>query len=179
MPTLALATERLDVVPMSGDAIEALLDGDGARLLALTGARFREPVEAPPLLADPLPYIRERLRSVPEEVGWWVWLIVLRETQEPVGSAGLAGLPDESGAVVVGWSVYPAHQNRGYAGEAVRELVEWTLAQPGVRLVRATIPPANAPSIRVAEKAGFRCAGRVPDEEFGELLVYERELEAV
>jgi [ribosomal protein S5]-alanine N-acetyltransferase len=174
MPTLALATERLDLVPLGADALDALVAEDGARLQALTGAIFPEPAIAPPLLADALPFIRDRLRDRPEELGWWVWLFVRRDTGESVGSAGLTGFPDVDGMVVIGWSTYPAHQNRGYAAEGVRELVEWALAQPDVRLVRATIPPDNAPSIRVAEKAGFEAAGRMPDEEFGELLVYDR-----
>jgi len=174
MPTLVLATERLDVLPMTAEAIEAMLDEDGERLQALTGATFPDPAVAPPLLADALPFIRDRLRDRPEELGWWVWLFVRRDTGEAVGSVGLSGFPDGDGAVLMGWSTYPAQQKRGYAGEAVRELVEWALAQPGVRLVRATIPPGNTPSIRVAEKAGFQCAGPVPDDEFGELLVYER-----
>jgi RimJ/RimL family protein N-acetyltransferase len=174
MPTLALATQRLDVAPMTVDAIEALIDADGARLRALTGATFPEPAVAPPLLDDALPFIRDRLRERPEELGWWVWLFVHRETGEAVGSAGLAGFPDPDGAVLMGWSTYPAHQNRGYAGEGVRELVEWTLSQPDVRVLRATIPPGNVPSIRVAEKAGLDPVGTMPDDEFGELLVYER-----
>ncbi len=56
-------------------------------------------------------------------------------------------------------------------------LAEWGLAQAEVDVVRATIRPDNAPSIRVAEKVGFILTGeRVQDDEHGELLVFERRI---
>jgi RimJ/RimL family protein N-acetyltransferase len=80
--------------------------------------------------------------------------------------------------VTVGYAVYPAFQGLGFATEAVRGLVLWALAQPGVARVRATIPPANAASRRVAERAGLRPVGTDHDEEAGEVLVWEIEAPA-
>ena len=72
-------------------------------------------------------------------------------------------------------TVYPEFQGRGFATEAVRALVSWAVAQPGVARVRATIPPWNASSLRVAEKAGLRPVGTDVDEEGGEVQVWEAE----
>ena len=174
MDPAAIATERLDLPPLSAAAIQALIDGDGERLAELTGAVFPLPLRAPPELEDALPFLRDRVREDPA-TPWWARLLIRRQTREAVGSAGFAGAPDATGTVVVGYSVYPEFQGHGYATEAVRALVAWALAQPNVTRVRATIPPGNGPSLRVAEKAGLRRVGTEIDEEVGEVEVWEIE----
>jgi RimJ/RimL family protein N-acetyltransferase len=168
-----LTTQRLELVPMTASALDAMIDGDGQRLADETGAGFLEPVVAPPLMDDVLPYIRDRVRAAPADLTWWAWLIVSRETGAAIGSAGFAGRPDADGAVVLGYAIYPAHQHLGYATEASETLTAWALRQPGVRAVRATIPPAHSASLRVAEKLGMRAIGTDHDDEVGEILVFE------
>lgn len=168
-----IRTERLELPPLSAAAIAALIEGDGGRLGELTGAVWPEPVAAPPLMADALPFFAARLWEEPEAGAWWARLLVLRQTGQVVGSAGLAGRPAADGGVSVGYAVYPAFEGRGYAAEAVRGIVGWAFGQPGVARVRATIPPGHAASQRVAAKAGLRRVGTVPDEELGEVEVWE------
>jgi ribosomal-protein-alanine N-acetyltransferase len=170
-----LASERLELPVWGADAIEALIDGDGERLAALTGAVWPAPLVAPPEMDDALPFFAERSRADPAAAHWWARLLVERETRRVVGSSGFVGPPDADGVVTTGYAVYPADQGRGYAGEAVRALVGWALRQPGVRRVRATIHPTNLPSRRVAEKAGLRLVGRMHDETDGDLDVWETE----
>jgi ribosomal-protein-alanine N-acetyltransferase len=124
-------------------------------------------------MADSLPIVLERLRNYPEEAEWWNWLVVLRNTREAVGSIALGGKPDPSGAVLVGYAMYPGREGRGYATEAVREVMHWAFAQPGVRAVRALAPVWNTPAVHVAEKVGMRPIASNEDDEVGEVLVYE------
>jgi RimJ/RimL family protein N-acetyltransferase len=173
-----LTSDRLDLVPLTAQAIEALMARDGERLSQVTGALFPAPVELPPLLDDALSSIRDRLRLSPGSEDWWLWLATRRDTREPIGVVGLGGGPDAGGAVTVGYSIYPAHQGLGYATEALRALIGWALSRPRVTLVRATVPPWNGPSLRVAEKAGMRQNGRSTDAEVGEVLVFEVRLAA-
>ena len=173
MLSLMLSTDRLTLAPLTAEALDALVVGDRARLEALTGARFSEPLQPPPLMADALPFMRDRLRAEPREVGWWAWLIVVRATREAVGSVGLGGRPDAEGAVLMGYSIYPSFEGRGYATEAARALAAWALGQVDVACVRATIPSGHAPSLRVAEKVGMRQVGTAHDDEVGEVLVYD------
>lgn len=168
-----LTTRRLELVPMTASALGAMIDGDGQRLTKETGARFPEPVVAPPLMEDALPYIRDRVQEAPADLAWWAWLIVSSETRAAIGSAGFAGPPDADGAVVLGYAIYPTHEQQGYATEASQALTGWALAQPGVRAVRATIPPGHTRSLRVAEKLGMHEVGTDHDDEVGEILVFE------
>jgi len=172
-PDFRLTTDRFELLPLTADALDVLIVGDGERLATLTGARFPEPLAAPPLMEDALPFMRDRTRAEPTELGWWPWLVVARATREAVGSIGFGGPPDGAGAVVLGYAIYPHLQGRGYATEATRALAAWALDQAGVASVRATIPPEHTPSLRVVEKLGMRQVGTAQDDEVGQVLVFE------
>lgn len=170
---LTLSTSRLDLIPFTADAIDALLARDEARLGGLTGVTFPRPLKPPPLLEEVLPLVRDRLRADPASLGWWTWLTVERTTRRVTGAIGFGGPPDGDGAVMIGYATYPGADHRGFASEATRALVDWALDQPGVRRVCASIPPDNVPARRVAEKVGMRVAGTVWEEEIDDVLLYE------
>src|SRR5205807_46615 len=56
-----LQTERLDLVQLDHACIQAWIARDATKLEELTGARFPEPVDAPPLFAADLPRILDTL----------------------------------------------------------------------------------------------------------------------
>jgi ribosomal-protein-alanine N-acetyltransferase len=164
-------TERLRLRVLDLSAIESLLAGNSRALEAATGARFRWPAP-PPYMAEALPDVRARLSVRPEEAPWWTWLIVREDTGEAVGSVALGGPPDASGAVLVGYTVYPEHEGHGFATEAVRGMIGWAFRQPAVREVRSLAPVWNTPALRVAENVGMRPVGSDEDDDVGEVLIY-------
>lgn len=161
-------TDRLELRPLDAPTIGALRRGDRAALESATGARFTTPLTPPPLLADALPFMEDRLRLHPAECGWWSWLVVRRDDRRAIGSIGFGGAPDAEGALVIGYSTYQDAHGRGYATEAARGLLAWAFAQPAVQKVCATIPTWNASSRRVAEKVGMTRAGMLWEEALGE-----------
>ena len=77
--------------------------------------------------------------------------------------------------VEVAYGVEQDSQQQGYATEGTRISVEWALAHPGVRAVRATTPTWHTSSRRVLEKCGFVQIGSHESEAMlGELLEFER-----
>jgi RimJ/RimL family protein N-acetyltransferase len=62
--------------------------------------------------------------------------------------------------VTVGYGLAAGARGNGYATEALRALVAWALAQPGVVRVEADTTHANFPSQRVMERAGMRLVDR-------------------
>ena len=126
-----------------------------------------------PLLDGMHEFFAARLREDPGALGFWVWVAALPDGTE-VATGGFGGRPGDNGRLTVGYHVHEAHRGVGHATELLNLLTEWALAQPGVERVRATIKPGNAPSLRVAEKAGFEHVGRTRTKEDGELLVYLR-----
>jgi RimJ/RimL family protein N-acetyltransferase len=77
-----------------------------------------------------------------------------------IGDIGFHGPPNQAGAVTVGYGLAPGARGNGYATEALRALVAWALAQPGVASVEADTTHANLPSQRVMERAGMRLVDR-------------------
>jgi RimJ/RimL family protein N-acetyltransferase len=62
----------------------------------------------------------------------------------------------------MGWVLSPVAHGKGYAFEAGRAALAWGDAHFGrVRMV-CLIAPENAPSIRLAQKLGFRKYARAP-----------------
>ena len=60
----------------------------------------------------------------------------------------------------VGWALARTQQGKGYATEAVRAVLAWGDQHFGGRAMSAIIDPGNTPSLRVADKCGFREVGR-------------------
>jgi RimJ/RimL family protein N-acetyltransferase len=175
MPTPQLASRRLDLSPLTIAALEALIAGDRPALESVTGARFPQPLAAPPLMDDALPYFRDVLLASTDDGSWGPYLLVLRELGEAVGSAGFTGPPDAEGTVTLGYSIYPMFQRQGIASEAAEALASWALTQPGVHRVQATIPPEHGASQRVAARAGFLRTSVVEDDpDEGPVEVWER-----
>src|SRR3954464_1090992 len=93
-------------------------------------------------------------------LGYGYWAVERKEDGAFLGQAGFADFkrdirPSIEGVPEMGWIFAPRAQGQGYATEAVLAGLGWIdSALPG-REVTAIIVPANAPSIRVAEKAGF------------------------
>ena len=164
-----LRTLRLDLVQLDAPSIQAWIARDARLLLELTSARFPEPVDAPPLFDADLPRILETLK---DGTGSGPWLFILGDTREPVGAGGTAAMGD--GTLFLGYSIWPRHQRRGYASEAVQALCAHGLSQPGVTRIRATIPLGHVASERVAERAGLRRVGKDFDPDVGDVGVFER-----
>ena len=86
---------------------------------------------------------------------------------EPTQAERIAGLiriaiDDDAGEEgSVGYSLDPDFQGRGYATEALREVVRLGFEELGLRRIRATVDTRNERSWRVLERAGFRRTERM------------------
>lgn len=54
----------------------------------------------------------------------------------------------------LGWFLYAGHEGKGYATEAATALRDWAFGSRGLTALVSYIEPANAASIRVAERLG-------------------------
>lgn len=91
----------------------------------------------------------------PDKRCWYaVWFMEKKDGGKPIGDLCFKGL-SEDGAVEIGYGTYAGFEGRGYMTEAVKALVKWASAQPGVRRIEAETDPGNRASQRVLEKSGF------------------------
>ncbi|KRE88881.1 acetyltransferase [Frateuria sp. Soil773] len=93
-------------------------------------------------------------------LGYGYWAVEEKSGGRYVGDVGHADLrrdidPSLRGMAEFGWVLSPWAHGKGYATEAVAAATAWAREHiPQLRAV-CIIAPENAPSIRVAEKAGF------------------------
>lgn len=174
MPMLvpSILSQRLDLVSLSPEIIEALLSGRRENAEALLGCTIA--AEWP---RDVERVLRRRLEQMRQDASVQSWLLramVLREAGRLViGHINFHGRPDGRGTVEVGYSVLPAYRRQGYAGEAVIALFTWAFREHGINHFAASVRPDNEPSLALVRKLGFRQTGRQWDEEDGEELVFE------
>ncbi len=170
--TETIATERLELVWLSPPLVEAILDGSRDDL------GFEVPNDWPD--EHDRRFLAFRLRQMGDEPARGRWLvrgIVLTETRELIGHVGFHGPPGINSlkapdAVEVGYTIFAEHRRQGYAGEAVRALLDWARTE-GIHRFVASVGPENEPSQKLVRRLGFVEVGRHWDDEDGEELEFE------
>jgi [ribosomal protein S5]-alanine N-acetyltransferase len=97
-------------------------------------------------------FFRQRIAGWENHDGEYAWLLCLRGTDTPIGSIGVV---IDGPKAMFGYVLGRAWWGRGYATEALRPLVGWAMAEPGVRRAWAYCSTENPASARVMEKAGL------------------------
>jgi len=84
---------------------------------------------------------------------------ILDETNRFLGFAAIVVLDLSARQGEIGYVVAREARGRGVAGRALRLLTDWAIEGLGLERVELRIDVANDPSIRVAERAGYRREG--------------------
>ncbi|WP_107059226.1 GNAT family N-acetyltransferase [Streptomyces sp. NRRL F-5126] len=147
-----LVTARLILHPMTAGEAGRVVSGevDGGDLWApgyptpgdvIAARRFLEACAA---TGDPRPFGNYEIRR--------------SEDGRAIGGLGFHGPPDGNGGVTIGYGLVPSARGRGYASEALRELLRFA-REHGVTSVKGDADHDNTPSHHVMTAAGMRPAG--------------------
>ena len=108
-----------------------------------------------PIERDKLPDIHRRRLGDP----WW-FKIVAEPGGPAVGTIGIWETHHDGHELhETGWMVLPAHQARGIASAALRQLIERVREEPRFPSMHAFPPVTNAPSNALCRKLGFALVG--------------------
>ena len=154
-PPETFATARLAARPPRPDDAPALFAAYASDPVATRYLAWKPYTSLPPL-ED---FLRGRAavwQSVPTGDEHYAWLLCLRGTDAPIGSIGLFL---EGPKVMFGYVLGQAYWGHGYASEALRFLVDWTMAEPRLSRAWAYCAADNAASARVMAKAGLEYEG--------------------
>ncbi|MDP3854619.1 GNAT family N-acetyltransferase [Phenylobacterium sp.] len=96
-----------------------------------------------------------------DQMDYGFWTVREKAGGRFVGEVGFADFkrqmsPSFGDAPEMGWVLSPAAHGRGYATEAVNAALAWADQRFATGRTVCMISPENAPSLRVAAKAGFR-----------------------
>lgn len=99
-------------------------------------------------------------------LGYGYWAIEDRARSAFVGHVGFADFKRDTDPALpalaeMGWAIAPGYAGRGMASEAVALALAWWDRAHDRAQTFCLIDPPNAPSIRVAEKSGYRQTGDV------------------
>ncbi len=168
-----IRSPRLVLPFLSVPEMERLIERDVAAVATPLAADLSERWLAE---AEPLLRIRvAQLRDEPEQAPWILRAILL-DGDPPHPAIGFINFhdgPRDRGWVEVGYTILPEWRRRGYAAEAVAALCGWA-HRNGADRFRASVSPANGPSLGLVAKLGFGWIGEQWDPDDGLELVFER-----
>ena len=99
----------------------------------------------------------------PDQWDWYaIWMIELKDGTH-IGELCFKGLSAD-GIAEIGYGISEDYQNKGYATEAVKGVLEWAFSRPEVTAVESETDPDNTASKRVLEKCGFALNGVIGEE---------------
>lgn len=121
----------------------------------------------------PLPHRLPLIEANPQSAPYLLRMAVHRVEAVIIGSAGFHGMPDGRGMIEIGVGIEPHWRGQGYATEVLHGMWGWVIDQPGVRVLRYTVSPGNAPSQAIIRRLGFAWRGQQMDPEDGPEDIFE------
>jgi RimJ/RimL family protein N-acetyltransferase len=91
--------------------------------------------------------------------GWFQYAIECAADKAHIGDVGV-DLDENRRQAEIGFTLAPAYQRRGFAGEAVRALLDHLFRVQGLHKVSAECDARNSASARLLERVGFTREGR-------------------
>jgi RimJ/RimL family protein N-acetyltransferase len=167
-----IQTDRLDLHHIEADELIDLFERrDDSRVLAGKGFTnpFRVLIDFQGPLAPRIPQVRQNSSANK----WFVRWVVLRSTQEIIGSTSFHGAPDEDGVIELGLDVETAFQRQGFGKEIVQAMWGWVVTEPDVKMLRYVVRPTNVASIALINSIGFKLLGEQVVEDNAPANVYE------
>ena len=141
----------LSLVPLEVPVLRRLATGD------LVAAGRSLGMVVPPSVLD-LQWVwatfADRMEAEPEHALWRTQYFAV-EDRRIVADLRTHAPPAADGMVSFGYFVVPVERGRGVATAASRLLLDDVVGRPGVRVVKALVNPANAPSLAVCSKLGL------------------------
>jgi RimJ/RimL family protein N-acetyltransferase len=167
-----ILTSRLELHHLSAQAIIELFENKNDSV-AFLDRSFTNPHRVLVDSSGPLAWRVPQVKVDPSVNRWFVRYIVLKQSQEVIGSTSFHGVPDADGMMEIGLGIEEAFRNKGYAREALAGMWKWVCAYPEVKTLRYTVSPDNLASIAVINYFGFKYKGQQIDEEDGPENIYE------
>jgi len=147
---MKLETKRLRLRPITLDDKNEIFD-------------YRSDIETnkyqgwiPKTIGDVETFIGKISKKINEPDTWFQFAIIEKETQKIVGDLGIHFFDSENKQVEIGCTLNKAFQNKGYATESIKKIIDYLFKELNKHRIITSIDPDNKNSIRLVERIGFR-----------------------
>ncbi|UPK72876.1 GNAT family N-acetyltransferase [Chitinophaga filiformis] len=120
-----------------------------------------------------------RLQENPAYEPWASRAIILKSEMKMIGLIRFHNSPSPyadkqymKGAVELGYQIFSNHRRKGYAREAIFDIINWAADCFSTRRFIASVSPENLPSLTLIQSLGFIKVDEVLDESDGLEYVY-------
>jgi RimJ/RimL family protein N-acetyltransferase len=148
---MKLITGRTILIPINLEIMNALSEGVPKQL---SGYEYNEEWPEDDL-KEAFPVFEELVKKNGKD-GFNLWLVIEKESNLIIGSAGYIGRPDNEGNVETGFGIIPGRRRKGFCYESVKALLKWGLSHNDVNGIIARCDKSNIASRKTILKLGFK-----------------------
>lgn len=130
-----LLTERLILIPFTMQICKSLVNNDFTDVCKM-GLNKRKSWSDDDV-NEILPKIIDNLSQVESPTGFESWMIIKNDTLEIIGDAGFKGFNYIKKNADIGYGIIKEERRKGYAEEAVKELIKWAFSKDIVKEITA------------------------------------------
>ena len=149
-----LETEKLKLIPLDAQNLRWSIE-DRRKMEKNLGVEITDTELEEPVKKAMRTSLKRVLGNKKDYLWFTSWEITLKIENRIIGGLCFKGCPDEKGRVEIGYGMQDEYRCKGYATEAVKELINWAFTQEKVLSVIAETEKDNLPSHRVLEKIGM------------------------
>lgn len=111
----------------------------------------------PAALSDVYYFINYKVSQEINLPGTWVqFVVILKDQNQIIGDIGVHFMSADTFQVEMGCTLHQMYHGKGYALEALKQMLHYLFDQLNKRRIIASIDPRNESSIKLYEKLGFR-----------------------
>ena len=123
--------------------------------------------------------VTEKWISLYYYLDFFLWLIIEKETNTPIGTIGVGRHEEDWRSAEVGYCIGYDWWNKGYVTEALESVLNYLLYKVGIPEVTCWCDRENKASFHVMQKAGmsFKCTKRdyfVRDDYICDMLIFNK-----
>lgn len=148
LPWNIVDTKRLSLREMTEEDLDALYEIQGGE----ESSGFMDHLESDRQVL--LCKMKDYIRCMYGFYGFGIWMILLKESGEVIGRAGLQ-MREGYEEPELGFAIAPAFRGQGFASEACRAVLQYGFDELGLSGIRAVVHCSNRKSLHVCEKLGF------------------------
>ncbi|WP_136666928.1 GNAT family N-acetyltransferase [Flavobacterium sp. H122] len=148
-----LTTERLILIPFTIPVCRNILNENYSDLDSWNLKKGKSWPDND--VIETLPRIINNLLKVESPTGFESWMIIKKETSEIIGDLGFKGFNYKDQSVDIGYGIIKEERRKGYAEEAVKEIIKWAFSNEIVKEITANCLIENTNSVNLLTKFNF------------------------